>query len=304
MSDFVNKRQKKIELSTDDKIFYVVVNVILVLVTLIVLYPLVYVLSASFSSGKALLAGKVWLYPVDVSLEGYREVFKNQNIWIGYGNTIFYTVVATTLNVFFTMVAAYPLSRRNLPGKGAIMMIFTFTMFFNGGMIPNYMLMKNLHLINTRAVMIIPGLISVYNLIIARTFIQSSIPYELYEACQVDGASHTRFFFQMVLPLSKAVLAVLALYYAVGHWNAYFNALLYLSDRSKYPLQLFLREILVSNTLSEATGVDPELLAAKQGMSDLLKYCLIVVATVPILCVYPFIQKYFATGVMIGSIKG
>jgi multiple sugar transport system permease protein/putative aldouronate transport system permease protein len=304
MAEFVNKRKKKIELSRDDKIFYAVVNVVLTIITLIVLYPLVYVLSASFSSGKAILAGKVWLYPVDVSLEGYREVFKNQNIWIGYGNTIFYTIVATTLNVFFTMVAAYPLSRRVLPGKNFIMMLFTITMFFNGGMIPNYMLMKNLHLINTRAVMIIPGLISVYNLIIARTFIQSSIPYELYEACQVDGATHTRFFFQMVLPLSKAVLAVLALYYAVGHWNAYFNALLYLSDRTKYPLQLFLREILVANTMNESTGIDPELLAAKQGMSDLLKYCLIVVATVPILCVYPFIQKYFATGVMIGSIKG
>ena len=304
MAEFVNKRKKKIELSTDDKVFYAVVNVVLTLITLIVLYPLVYVLSASFSSGKAILAGKVWLYPVDFSLEGYQEVFKNHNIWIGYGNTIFYTVVATTLNVFFTMVAAYPLSRRVLPGKNFIMMLFTVTMFFNGGMIPNYMLMKNLHLTNTRLVMILPGLISVYNLIIARTFISSSIPYELYEACQVDGATHTRFFFQMVLPLSKAVLAVLALYYAVGHWNAYFNALLYLSDRSKYPLQLFLREILVANTMNESTGIDPELLAAKQGMSDLLKYCLIVVATVPILCVYPFIQKYFATGVMIGSIKG
>ncbi len=304
MAEFVNKRNKKIELSTDDKVFYVVVNVVLTLITIVVLYPLVYVLSASFSSGKAILSGKVWLYPVDLSLEGYREVFKNHNIWIGYGNTIFYTLVATTLNVFFTMVAAYPLSRRVLPGKNFVMMLFTVTMFFNGGMIPNYMLMKNLHLTNTRMVMILPGLISVYNLIIARTFIQSSIPYELYEACQVDGATHTRFFFQMVLPLSKAVLAVLALYYAVGHWNAYFNALLYLSDRSKYPLQLFLREILVANTMNESTGIDPELLAAKQGMSDLLKYCLIVVATVPILCVYPFIQKYFATGVMIGSIKG
>lgn len=304
MAEFVNKRNKKIELSRDDKIFYTAVNIVLTLITIVVLYPLIYVLSASFSSGRAILSGKVWLYPVDFSLEGYQEVFKNQNIWIGYGNTIFYTVVATALNVFFTMVAAYPLSRRNLPGKNAIMMIFTFTMFFNGGMIPNYMLMKNLHIINTRAVMIIPGLISVYNLIIARTFIQSSIPYELYEACQVDGATNTRFFFQMVLPLSKAVLAVLALYYAVGHWNAYFNALLYLSDRRMYPLQLFLREILVANTMNESTGIDPELLAAKQGMSDLLKYCLIVVATVPILCVYPFIQKYFATGVMIGSIKG
>ncbi len=304
MSDFVNKRHRKIQLSTDDKIFYFVVNFLLALLTLSVLYPLIYIVSASFSDGSALLSGKVWLYPVDFSVEGYSEILKNKNIWIGYGNTIFYTVIATSLNVFFTMVAAYPLSRRNLPYKGIIMFLFTFTMFFNGGMIPNYMLMRDLNIINTRIVMILPGLISVYNLIIARTFIQNSIPYELWEATQVDGASNTRFFFQMVLPLSKAVLAVLALYYAIGHWNSYFNALLYLSDRSKYPLQLFLREILVANTLNESSGIDPELLAAKQGMSDLLKYCLIIVATVPVLVAYPFIQKYFATGVMIGSIKG
>lgn len=304
MSDFVNKRRRRIQLSTDDKIFYCTVNVLLALLTLSVLYPLVYIVSASFSDGAALLSGKVWLYPVDFSLEGYYEILKNKNIWIGYGNTIFYTVIATSLNVFFTMVAAYPLSRRNLPYKGIIMFLFTFTMFFNGGMIPNYMLMRDLRIINTRIVMILPGLISVYNLIIARTFIQNSIPYELWEATQVDGSSNTRFFFQMVLPLSKAVLAVLALYYAIGHWNSYFNALLYLSDRDKYPLQLFLREILIANTLNESSGIDPELLAAKQGMSDLLKYCLIIVATVPVLLVYPFIQKYFATGVMIGSIKG
>lgn len=304
MSDFVNKRQKKIKLSLDDRIFFVVVNVLLAILTLTVLYPLIYVVSASFSSGTALLSGRVWLWPVDFSVEGYQEIFKNKNIWTGYANTIFYTVTATCLNVFFTMVAAYPLSRKNLPYKGIIMFMFTFTMFFNGGMIPNYMLMRDLNMINKRIVMILPGLISVYNLIIARTFIQNSIPYELWEATQVDGASNTRFFFQMVLPLSKAVLAVLALYYAIGHWNSYFNALLYLSDRSKYPLQLFLREILVANTLNESSGIDPELLAAKQGMSDLLKYCLIIVATVPVLIVYPFIQKYFATGVMIGSIKG
>lgn len=304
MSDFVNKRHKKIQLSMDDRIFYICINVILALLTISVLYPLIYIVSASFSDGAALLAGKVWLYPVDFSLDGYKEILKNQNIWIGYANTIFYTVSATILNVFFTMVAAYPLSRKNLPYKGPLMFLFTFTMFFNGGMIPNYMLMRDLHIINTRIVMIIPGLISVYNLIIARTFIQNSIPYELWEATQVDGASNTRFFFQMVLPLSKAVLAVLALYYAIGHWNSYFNALLYISDRDKYPLQLFLREILVANTLNESSGIDPELLAAKQGMSDLLKYCLIIAATVPVLIVYPFIQKYFATGVMIGSIKG
>ncbi|MBO4368128.1 MAG: carbohydrate ABC transporter permease [Clostridia bacterium] len=304
MSEFVNKRSRKIKLSTDDKIFYAVVNIVLTLVLLIVAYPLIYIVSASFSERSAILSGQVWLYPVGFSLEGYGEIFKNKDIWTGYGNSMLYTVFGTALNVFFTMVCAYPLSKRGLPYKKQIMFLFTFTMFFNGGMIPNYMLMKNLHLINTRLVMIIPGLISVYNMIIARTFISNSIPYELWEAAQVDGCSNTRYFFQMVLPLSKAVIAVLALYYAIGHWNAYFNAMLYLSDRSMYPLQLFLREILISNTLSEATGMDPELLAAKQGLADLLKYCLIIVATVPVLIAYPFVQKYFATGVMLGSVKG
>ncbi len=304
MSEFVNKRSRKIKLSTDDKIFYAAVNIVLTLVLIIVAYPLIYIVSASFSERSAILSGQVWLYPVGFSLEGYGEIFKNQNIWTGYGNSLLYTVFGTFLNVFFTMVCAYPLSKRGLPYKNQIMFLFTFTMFFNGGMIPNYMLMKNIGLINTRWVMIIPGLISVYNMIIARTFISNSIPYELWEAAQVDGCSNTRYFFQMLLPLSKAVIAVLALYYAIGHWNAYFNAMLYLSDRSMYPLQLFLREILISNTLSEASGMDPEMLAAKQGLADLLKYCLIIVATVPVLIVYPFVQKYFATGVMLGSVKG
>lgn len=304
MSEFVNKRSKKIKLSTDDKIFYVVVDVFLTLLLLIVAYPLIYVVSASISSRAALTSGQVWLYPVGFSLEGYQEIFRNPNIWTGYGNSLFYTVVGTTVNVFFTMVCAYPLAKRDLPYKGPIMFLFTFTMFFSGGMIPSYILMRCLGLINSRLALILPGLVSVYNMIIARTFIQNSIPYDLWEAAQVDGCTHTRYFFQMVLPLSKAVLAVLALYYAIGHWNAYFNAMLYLNDRSKLPLQIFLREILITNSFNEASGMDPELLALKAGLADLLKYCLIIVATVPVLIVYPFVQKYFATGVMLGSVKG
>ena len=304
MAETINKRRRKIRLSGGDRALYIIVTTVLLLITLIVAFPLVYVVSSSFSSGNAILSGKVWLYPVDPSLEGYAEIFRNRNIFIGYGNSLLYTVSATSLNVFFTMVAAYPLARRNLPYKGIVMFLFTFTMFFNGGMIPNYMLMKNLNLINNRWVMILPGLISTYNLIIARTFIQNSIPYELWEASQVDGASNTRYFFQMVLPLSKAVIAVLTLYYAIGHWNSYFSAMLYLNDRSKLPLQIFLREILVSNQFNENTGMDPELLAAKQGMADLLKYCLIIVASVPMLIAYPFVQRHFTTGVMIGSVKG
>ncbi len=304
MTSLTEKSGTKIRSSVGDRVFYAIVYTVLTLIMIIVLYPLIYVVSCSFSSREALLGGRVWLYPVGFSLEGYAEVFKNNNVWTGYGNSLLYTVVGTTLNVFFTMVCAFPLTRRELPYKNQITMLFTITMFFNGGMIPNYMLMRSLGLINNRLVMILPGFIGVYNMIIARTFIQNSIPYELWEAAQVDGSSNTRFFFQMVLPLSKAVLAVLALYYAIGHWNAYFSALLYISDRSKYPLQLFLREILISNSFNESTGVDPELMEKLQGLADLLKYCLIIVATVPVLIVYPFIQKYFATGVMLGSVKG
>lgn len=304
MTAIARKNRRGIRSSVGDRVFYAVIYTLLTLFTLAVVYPLVYIVSCSFSARDALLSGQVWLYPVGFSLEGYDAVFKNPNVWTGYANSLFYTVAGTSLNVFFTMVCAFPLTRRELPYKGPITMLFTFTMFFSGGMIPNYMLMKDLGLINNRLVMILPGLIGIYNMIIARTFIQNSIPYELWEAAQVDGASNTRFFFQMVLPLSKAVLAVLALYYAIGHWNAYFSALLYISDRTKYPLQLFLREILITNSLNESTGVDPELVEKLQGLADLLKHCLIIVATVPVLIVYPFIQRYFATGVMLGSVKG
>ena len=183
------------------------------------------------------------------------------------------------------------------------MFLFTFTMFFSGGMIPNYMLMRDLKLLDSPLALILPGMITVYNMILARTFLQN-LPHELFEAAEVDGCSDARYFVTMVVPLSKACMAVLALYYAVGHWNAYFNAFLYINDRSLYPLSLFLREILISNQMTEAMDIDPELLEKRQGLADVLKYSLIVVSTVPILCVYPFVQKYFVKGVMIGSLKG
>jgi multiple sugar transport system permease protein/putative aldouronate transport system permease protein len=262
------------------------------------------VVSSSFSSTEAILNGRVFLWPVDLSLDGYRLVFGYQFIGIGYINSIFYTTAGTSLSVFFTMVAAYPFARKNLPFKNILMFVFTFTMFFNGGMIPNFLLMRNLGLLNRRLVLIIPGLISVYNMIVARTFIQSSIPSELLESAQIDGCSNTRYFFQMVLPLSKALIAVLVLFYGVDNWNSFFPALIYLSDRNLYPLQLFLRQILVANTISANDFADPEMIEAMQGMAELLKYSLIVIGSLPVIMLYPFIQKYFAQGVMIGSIKG
>ena len=293
----------RINIPREDRTFYRSVNIILAILCLIVLYPLIYIVSSSFSSPKSVLAGEVILFPVDLSLEGYKAVFSNKNIGIGYRNTLLYTVVGTFVNVAMTMVCAYPLASRDLPHKGKIMFLFTFTMFFSGGMIPGYLLMKDLHLLDNPIVMVLPGLIGVYNMILARTFIQN-IPYDLYEAAEVDGCGDTRYFFTMIVPLSKAIMAVLALYYAVGHWNSYFNAFLYLNKREYYPLSLFLREILVSNQMTEAMDIDPEMLERKQGLADVLKYALIVVSTVPILCVYPFIQKYFVKGVMIGSLKG
>lgn len=294
----------KIKRSGSDKIFDGIVLVLLTLLLIMVLYPLIYIVSASFSSASAVSTGKVILLPVDFSLEGYKAVFENKDIWLGYKNTIIYTVCGTFINVSVTLMAAYPLSRKDLKGKGFFTFFFTFTMLFGGGMIPNYILVRDLHLMNTRWAILLPGALSVYNMIVARTFIQGNIPNELLEASQLDGCSDTKYFFKIILPLSKAVIAVLVLFYGVGHWNAYFNAFLYLNDKALYPLQTFLREILVNNTIDMNSFADPSLMEAKQGLADLLKYSLIIVASAPVLCVYPFAQKYFVKGVMIGSVKG
>ncbi|HML47578.1 MAG TPA: carbohydrate ABC transporter permease [Clostridia bacterium] len=295
--------QGHVRLPASDRVYYAVTGVILTVLFLLVLYPLVYILSASFSSPAAVSTGKVVLWPVDVSLRGYRAVFEYKTVGIGYRNTAFYTVAGTFINVVMTMICAYPLARKTLPGRSWLMLLFSFTMIFSGGMIPTYILMQRLSLLNTVWVMILPGAISVTNMIIARTFIVG-IPSDLLEASQIDGCSDFMYFLKVVLPLSKAVLAVIALYYAVGHWNAYFNAFLYLTNQKLFPLQLFLREVLVMNQVDPQMLIDPEMQEAMQGMQDLLKYSLIVVATVPILCVYPFAQRYFVQGVMIGSLKG
>jgi len=298
------KKEHKIGRSKSDRFFYTVVTLILGLFTLIVTLPLINIVAASFSDSTAVLAGKVTFWPVDFTLDGYKAVFRNKDIGTGYINTIIYTVVGTLINIGVTLVCAYPLSRSELPLRGAFMFLFTFTMFFSGGLIPNYINIRNLGLPDTFWVMVIPGAMSVYNMIVARTFIQSTIPNELLEASLIDGSGYGRFFFSVVLPLSKAILAVLALNYAVGHWNSYFGALIYLRSRDKFPLQIFLREILVNNKVDESVLMDPEAMQIKKGISDLLKYSLIIVSTVPILAFYPFVQKYFMKGVMIGSLKG
>ncbi len=286
-----------------DRVYLTVVHIVMAVILVLTLYPIIYVISSSFSSPQAVSTGQVRLWPVDFSLRGYKEVFDYRVVWIGYGNTLFYTLAGTLLNVVLTLFAAFALSRKTLPGRGFFTFLFTFTMLFSGGLIPTYLVMRSLGIINTRWVMLLPGAISVYNMIVTRTFL-TNIPQELSEASAIDGCSDFRYFFAILLPLSKAVISVIALYYAVGHWNAYFNALIYLNDQKLFPLQVFLRDILVLNSVDASSILDPEEAQALEGMRDLLKYALIVVSTVPIMCVYPFLQKFFAQGVMVGSVKG
>lgn len=293
----------KIKLLRQDRRFYFCVNVVLTLLVITIIYPIILVISSSFSAPSAVYAGRVFLWPVDLSVEGYKAVFKNRQIVSGALNSVFYTGVGTLVNLVMTTLAAYPLARRTLPGRSIIMKLFVFTMFFSGGMIPNYILLMNLHLLNTRFALILPGTISVYNMILMRTFFQN-IPAELNEAASIDGCSDIRYLLQIVIPLSKPIIAVLALYYAVAHWNAYFNAMMYLTDQELAPLQLVLRDILVSNTISLSDIADEETMRARQGIAELMKFSLIVISSLPVMVIYPFIQKYFVQGVMLGSIKG
>lgn len=286
-----------------DRFFDLLNTIFLMLCVLIVIYPLIYIVSASFSSAQAVTSGKVWLWPVDISLKGYKTVINYPGIWNGYLNSIYYTVLGTTINLILTVLAAYPLSRKDFYGRNFLMFMFTFTMLFSGGIIPTYLIVNKLGLINTRWAMVLPNAIAVWNVIIARTYFQSTIPKEMLEAAKIDGCTDFKFLVSVVIPLSKPILAVLTLFYAVMHWNAFFNALIYLKDKDLQPLQMLLREILVQNEI-DMTNMDVETATKLQGMKDLLKYSVIIVATVPVLMIYPFVQKYFVKGVMIGAIKG
>lgn len=298
------EKLRKVKTGKGDQAFYMISGLILTAVFIMVLYPCIFVLSASVSSGSAVQAGKVILWPVEFNLNGYDTVFHNTNIWRGFLNSMFYTITGTAINIVVTMLAAYPLSRQDLVGRDKLMMLFTFTMFFSGGMIPNYLLVSKLGLMNTRWALLLPGALSVYNMIIARTFLQNSIPSELLEAAQLDGCSDFQYLIQIILPLSKAVLAVLVLYYGVSHWNAYFNAMLYLRDREIFPLTLFLKEILIAGQIDPSTVSDPELAEKISQIAGVIKYALIVVSMIPVLIIYPFVQKYFVKGVTIGAVKG
>lgn len=300
----MRKARRSIQESRVDRIFNLINYTILTFFLVIVLYPLIYVVSASFSDGAAVIAGKVVFLPVDFSLAAYEKIFAYDRIWTGYANSLFYAVVGTVLNVGMTLIAAYPLSRRDLYGRGLFLGLFVFTMFFNGGLIPSYLLVKDLDMLNTRSALLIPQALSVWNLLIAITFFRSSIPGELLEAAQLDGCNDFNYFTRILLPLSTPLIAVLGLFYAIGHWNQFFSALIYLSKEELYPLQIILRDILIQSQVDMNMMDDMKTMAAKQAMRELMKYALIVVASVPVLMIYPFVQKYFVRGIMLGAIKG
>lgn len=290
--------------STGDKVFIILVYVLLSAVMLIVLYPLIYIISASFSDPQAVVSGKVVLWPVDVTLRGYKAVFKNPKIITGFINSFIYMGLGTVVNLIMTMLCAYPLSRKEFTARNKIAALFVFTMYFSGGLMPTYMVVNKLGLINTRWAMIIPSAMSTYNMIIARTYMVNSIPDELYEAAQIDGCSPFKYLLKVVVPLCKPILAVLTLYYGIAKWNNYFDAMLYLNDASLQPLTIVLREILIQNQIDPTMLTDASALSKLQGMTELLKYAVIVVASVPVLAIYPFVQKYFVKGVTIGAVKG
>lgn len=290
--------------SIGDKIFIILVYAFLSVIMVIVLYPLIYIVSASFSDPQAVVSGKVVLWPVDVTLRGYQAVFKNPKIITGFLNSFIYMGVGTVVNLIMTILCAYPLSRKEFTARNKIAALFVFTMYFSGGLVPTYMMVSKLGLINTRWAMIIPSAMSTYNMIIARTYMVNSIPDELYEAAQLDGCSPFKYMLKVIVPLSKPIIAVLALYYGIAKWNNYFDPMLYLNDSSLQPLTIVLREILIQNQIDPTMLTDASALAKLQGMTELLKYSVIVVASVPVLAIYPFVQKYFVKGVAIGAVKG
>jgi len=295
--------------SAQDRLFVLGNYIYVFIAFLIVFYPLVYMLSASISDPKLVSSGEMWLLPKGITFEGYQRVFQDSSIWRGYGNTILYTVVGTAINLFVTLPAAYALSRQDFVGRHFFMGMFMVTMFFSGGLVPTYLLVKELGMINTMWAIVLPSAATIYNIIVSRTFFQSSIPKELQEASQIDGSSNTGLFIKIILPLSMPIVAVMALFYGVGNWNSYFSALIYLNEADKYPLQLVLRQILVLQEMSAQGGgmMDASTATAlnnKAEIAALVKYAVIIVATAPIIAVYPFLQRYFVQGVMIGSVKG
>ncbi len=300
---YVPEKNRIKDTDLSDRIFHVAVVILAALCMVVILYPLWFVVIASISNSDMVNQGKVVFWPVDIRFYGFQQIFQDTRIWLGYRNTIYYVLGGTILNLIVTMPAAYALSRPDFKARNPIMMYFVFTMYFSGGLVPTYMMVNSLNLINTPWILLVMVLVNTYNLIIARTFIQNTIPQDLYESATLDGANHFRILWSIVLPLSKAIISVEILYYAVFHWNDYFNALIYTSSPEVQPLQMVLRRILLQNE-AFASGNGGVQGGYAQSSADQVKYAVIIVSTVPILCVYPFVQKYFEKGVMIGAVKG
>ena len=310
LRNIFQNRRGKVSGQFSDILFTFFNSLFLIIICLFALYPIVFVLSASISDPAMVGTGRMLLFPVGITWEGYKTLLSYKDIWVGYGNTIFYTVVGTSLNLLATLPCAYALSRRDFSPRNKIMVFFMFTMFFSGGMIPSYLNVLKLGLVNTRFYILIHGLINVNNLIVCRTFFANTIPWEMQEAAKLDGATDFSIFSRIILPLSRPIIVVMAMYYGVGRWNSYFTEMIYLKDRSKFPLQLILKEILADAQLSASALADvsemEDVLAMlkQQDTANLLKYCVIVAATLPMMLIYPRLQKYFEKGVMIGSVKG
>lgn len=290
--------------STGDKIFIIIVYVVLTLIVISILYPLIYIVSASFSDPQAVISGKVILWPVKVTLKGYKAVFKNARILSGFINSFIYLFAGTALNLVMTMLCAYPLSRKEFTARNKIAALFVFTMYFSGGLVPSYMVVNKLGLLDTRLAIIIPSAMSTYNMIICRTYMVNSIPDEMYEAAQMDGCTPFKYLLNIVTPLCKPVLAVLALYYGVAKWNSYFDAMLYLKSQALEPLTIVMRDILIQSNVDLTLISDANVASQMQGLTELLKYSTIVVGSLPVLLLYPFVQKYLVKGVMVGAVKG
>lgn len=304
-------QKRAIRMSPGDRVFITIVYIVLAVIFIVTLYPILFVISASLSDPKAVAAGRVLLLPVEPSLAGYKYILQYADIWTGYGNTILYTVAGTTLNLLATIPCAYALSRRDMKDRNVIMVLFIITMYFSGGMIPSFLNIRSLGLFDSRWSLLLMGLVSTYNMIVARTFFANTIPWELHEAAFLDGCSDFKAFMRIVLPLSAPIIVVLTLYYGVSHWNSYFNAMIYLRSRGKFPLQLFLREILTLSqfhmeAMSEGGYSAAEMaeMVKQSDTANMIKYGVIVVSTAPMMILYPFLQKFFTKGVMIGAVKG
>ena len=303
----IGVRTAKIRSSRIDRIYNAVNTFLLGVLLIIVAYPLYFIVIASFSDPSAVGTGQVLFFPKGLNLEGYQRIFEYEMLWVGYRNSIFYAVAGTLLSVSLTMMAAYVFTRNTLPGRKFFLILYTIPVFFNGGLIPTYLVVQDLHLVNSPFILILLGAVSMYNIIITKTYIRSNIPEELFEAAKIDGCGNIRYFFSIILPLSKAIIAVLVVFTVVGQWNSYFNALIYISDKALYPLQLVIRDILNTQTAMmqalETGGMGADALA-EIYQAESMKYGVIIVSSLPMMIVYPFAQKYFTKGVMIGAVKG